>query len=328
MKQLLSLVALVFLLASCHVNYDKTKSGLVYKIFKGKGGESLHSGKFVKLDVEYKLDGKDSILNSTYGKIPVFGVVDTSSRYAYSYMELLPRLQVGDSAEFVISIDTLKSRNLIPDYNEVFKKGRNIKCRLHILKAYNNEADIKADYDKEIALESEREVKELEALVAKKGIKTQKSKNGVLVEIETPGDAANKGDTGKVVSVLYKGYLVDGKVFDTNLDSSKGHTGAYDVTLGQSPVIQGWQEGLPFFGKGGKGKLYIPAMLGYGMKGMQGAIPPYANLIFDVEITDVKTAPPAAPQQQNPYGNLTPQQLQQLQQQMQQKQQQSQQQHK
>ena len=328
MKQLLSLIALMFLLASCHVNFDKTKSGLVYKIFKGKGGESLHAGKFVKLDVEYKLDGKDSILNSTYGKVPLFGVVDTSSRYAYSYMELLPRMQVGDSAQFVISIDTLKSRNLIPDYNEVFKKGRNINCRINILKAYANEADIKADYDKEIALESDREIKDLEALVAKKGIKTQKSKNGVLVEIETPGDAANKADTGKVVSVFYKGYLVDGKVFDTNLDSSKGHTAAYDLTLGQSPVIQGWQEGLPFFGKGGKGRLYIPAMLGYGMKGMQGGIPPYANLIFDVEVADVKTAPAVAQQKQNPYGNLTPQQLQQLQQQMQQKQQQLQQQHK
>jgi FKBP-type peptidyl-prolyl cis-trans isomerase FkpA len=50
------------------------------------------------------------------------------------------------------------------------------------------------------------------------------------------------------------------------------------------------------FGKGGKGKVYIPAMLGYGDAGSPPVIPTYANLVFEIEVLDVTTPPPPAPQ--------------------------------
>ncbi len=79
-----------------------------------------------------------------------------------------------------------------------------------------------------------------------------------------------------------------GKVFDTNMDTSKHHTDPMEVVVGEGRVIQGWDEALPYFTKGSKGKTYIPSMLGYGMRGGGGDIPPYANLIFDIEVKDVK----------------------------------------
>src|SRR3954470_15705078 len=117
---------------------------------------------------------------------------------------------------------------------------------------------------------------------------------------------------------MYKGYFLTNtdKVFDTNMDTSKGHTNPIDVSVGSGSVIPGWEEALPYFGKGGKGKIYVPAMLAYGPQGSQGAIPPYSNLIFDVEVKDVKDAPKQSPTaQQQP--SLTPEQMQQLQKQMQ-----------
>ena len=119
------------------------------------------------------------------------------------------------------------------------------------------------------------------------GIKTI---GGAYVVIENAGDTALKADTGKLVSIKYKGYLFNGTVFDTNIDSSKGHTDPIEVTVGQHRVISGWEEGLPYFGKGGKGKLLIPAMLAYGPQQQGPDIPGYSNLIFDIEIIDVKTA--------------------------------------
>ncbi len=103
------------------------------------------------------------------------------------------------------------------------------------------------------------------------------------------------------------------------MDSSKGHTSPIPVVVGTHRVIQGWDEALPYFSKGSKGKIYIPSTLGYGMRG-DGPIPGNANLIFDIEVVDVKNAPPQQPQQLGGNGldNLTPEQMQQLQEQMQQ----------
>ncbi len=319
MKQMLAIAVLAVTMASCNTNYEKTASGLVYKIFKGKGGGvTPKAGTFAKLNIEYVLSGKDTVLNTTYGKVPLFTAIDTSARTAYSYMELLPKCKEGDSVIFTVSLDTLKRRQQI-DYNTIFKKGGQIKGKMTILKIYSNENDIKADYEKEMASEKDREVRELKDYLSKKGIKAQETKNGAFVEIENAGDPAVKVVAGKVATIMYKGYFpADGKVFDTNMDSSKGHTEPIDVLLGQGKIIPGWEETLPYFGKGGKGKIYIPAMLGYGPQGSQGAIPPYSNLVFDIVINDIKDAPKqaagAGPQGMN---SLTPEQIKQLQQQMQ-----------
>lgn len=81
------------------------------------------------------------------------------------------------------------------------------------------------------------------------------------------------------VTVKYKGYLVDGSVFD---QSNNG-----GATFPLNGVIKGWQEGIPLFKKGGKGILLIPSALGYGSNA-QGKIPANAVLIFDIELLDVK----------------------------------------
>ena len=78
------------------------------------------------------------------------------------------------------------------------------------------------------------------------------------------------------VWVNYKGYLIDGTVFDQN-DSTQ---------FVANRVIRGWTEGLGLLGEGGKATFYIPAELGYGSRGNQ-AIAPNSVLIFDVEVLKV-----------------------------------------
>lgn len=295
MKHFLLMVAAMAMLAtSCQVNYEKTKSGLVYKIHHGKNGEAIKPGQFVKFNIEYSIpEKKDTILNSTYGKIPGYGQVDTSARVAYSFMELLPLCKEGDSVVFTISVDTLKKLNPSFEYNELLTRGGKIQGKLSVLKVFKNENEVQQDYEAELKKEMEREVNYLQQYLAKKGVKAQKTKNGTFVEIQTFGDTATaKADSGKQVTIMYKGYVLESnKVFDTNMDTTKGHTEPLQLVLGQGRVIPGWEEGIPYFGKGGKGKLYIPAMMGYGMQGAGADVPPYANLVFEVEVTDVKQAP-------------------------------------
>lgn len=294
MKHLLLVAAAAVAFSSCQVKYEKTKSGLLYKITKGKGGEKLKAGDFIKFNIAFTMPDKDTTLNSTFGKIPGFTMVDTSERVKFSFMELLPKCSVGDSITFNMSIDTLKKLGAIPEYNATFTKGGQIHGVVKVLASYKSEADVNTAYQKEVELETEREVKAIEDHLAKKGLKGQKTKSGAFVVVENAGDQAAKADSGKQVSVMYKGYLQEdnSKVFDTNMDTTKGHTDPLVLVVGAGRVIKGWDEGLPYFAKGGKGKIYIPAMLAYGPQGNQG-IPPFSNLVFDVEIKDVTVAPPA-----------------------------------
>ena len=104
--------------------------------------------------------------------------------------------------------------------------------------------------------------------------------------LKEAGDATNKVDTTKIASVYYKGYTIAGETFDTNIKPNDPTAKPFDVNIGTGSVIPGWEIGLKYFGKGGKGTIYVPAMLAYGPQA-NGAIKPYSNLVFDLEIQDV-----------------------------------------
>jgi FKBP-type peptidyl-prolyl cis-trans isomerase len=94
------------------------------------------------------------------------------------------------------------------------------------------------------------------------------------------GAVAKPGDT---VHVHYTGWLTDGKKFDSSVDRGS----PFDFKLGAGMVIKGWDEGVAGMKVGGKRQLHIPAELGYGARGAGNAIPPNAELIFDVELLGV-----------------------------------------
>lgn len=99
-------------------------------------------------------------------------------------------------------------------------------------------------------------------------------------EVVGTGDAPTRG---KKVRVHYTGKLTDGKKFDSSVDRGQ----PFEFIIGVGQVIQGWDEGVASMKVGGKRQLIIPAELGYGSRGAAGAIPPNAELIFDVELLGV-----------------------------------------
>lgn len=89
--------------------------------------------------------------------------------------------------------------------------------------------------------------------------------------------------TGTRVSVLYKGWLDNGTVFDA---SSRHGNEPISFTLGNKEVIAGWDEGIQGMKVGGKRELVVPAAMGYGDED-QGTIPPNSTLHFEVELEGV-----------------------------------------
>lgn len=96
---------------------------------------------------------------------------------------------------------------------------------------------------------------------------------------------------GRGVSVHYTGWLYDESAADhkgNKFDSSRDRGKAFNFPLGAGRVIKGWDQGVAGMKVGGQRTLIIPAALGYGAKGAGRSIPPNANLIFDVELLDVR----------------------------------------
>lgn len=89
---------------------------------------------------------------------------------------------------------------------------------------------------------------------------------------------------GKTVSVHYTGYFEDGNIFDSSVQ--RGQPLSFE--LGKGMVIKGWEEGISLMKTGDKLRLLIPWQLAYGEQGYPGVIPAKANLIFDVELIEVK----------------------------------------
>lgn len=101
---------------------------------------------------------------------------------------------------------------------------------------------------------------------------------GLFYVISDPG-SGTQPNSSSYVSVNYKGYLVNGTIFD--------QTSGTPVSFFLTSVIAGWTQGIPLIKKGGKIKLLIPSALGYGSKTV-GSIPANSVLIFDVELVNVQ----------------------------------------
>jgi FKBP-type peptidyl-prolyl cis-trans isomerase FkpA len=108
-----------------------------------------------------------------------------------------------------------------------------------------------------------------------KGLTAKSTTSGLYYIIETPGNATKHPSLYSTVTVGYKGLLTNDTVFDESTSS----------TFTLSGTIKGWQEGIPLFGLGGKGKLFVPSDLGYGGTA-QGKIPAHAVLVFDISLVD------------------------------------------
>jgi FKBP-type peptidyl-prolyl cis-trans isomerase len=277
------------LLASCN-QYEKAPSGMPYKISHASSNEKLlQQGQYVKLNVEYRLKGKDTLLSSTFGVIPVYFPVDTTRLGKYTFTEIITKCRKGDKIDFSLSIDTLVNLKVL-EYNAVFKKGDLILGKAEIVNVFNDVAAVDADYKKEQEAEKGREVKIIKDYLAKNKINATETPEGVFVVVKTPGDANQKIDSTKQVSVYYKGFTLKGETFDTNIKPNDPTAKPYDVRIGEQSVIPGWEIGLKYFTKGAKGSIYVPAMLAYGPQA-NGVIKAYENLAFDIEIEDVMNKP-------------------------------------
>jgi len=112
----------------------------------------------------------------------------------------------------------------------------------------------------------------------KEGVVTLPS--GLQYQVIKEGNGRRPKATDKV-KCHYEGMLVDGTLFDSSIQRGE------PATFPLNGVIKGWTEGLQLMQEGAKYRFFIPYHLGYGENGAGASIPPFAALVFDVELIEV-----------------------------------------
>ena len=105
--------------------------------------------------------------------------------------------------------------------------------------------------------------------------------SGLQYQVLKEGNGKKPSATEQVVC-HYEGTLIDGTVFDSSYQRNQ------PATFGLNQVIAGWTEGVQLMQEGAKYRFFIPYNLAYGERGAGAQIPPFAALVFDVELIEVK----------------------------------------
>lgn len=146
--------------------------------------------------------------------------------------------------------------------------------------------DAKSTFENFIQSKAEREAQKKAEATQKldeisKGFKATES--GLRYQIINEGSGA-KPKKGQMVSVHYKGSLIDGTVFDSSYQRKQ----PIEFKLGVGQVIEGWDEGLALLSEGTKAKFVLPPELAYGDRAVAGVIPANSILIFELELMKIK----------------------------------------
>lgn len=307
-KSILLLAAAVGLATTACQSFKKGEGGLEYKYLKEGDGEKAQEGDILAFNFVVETD-RDSLLANSYDMglpqvQPVMADSLLQNAYAGDPNTILRMLGEGDSAIFRINLDTMAARTGQPKpefankyiqytikVEKLFRKGDLSDSLLH--------DQVNKYFEEEIEKIKNAEEGKIAGYIEKNKLEPKKTASGLqyIVKEEGTGPTPAVGDT---VVLNYSGALTSGKVFDTNDPEAAKKADIHNpmrtyepirIAVGQDPVIAGWTEGLQLLNKGSKAVLIIPSTIGYGERGSMGAIPPYAPLIFDVEVIDIIAGP-------------------------------------
>lgn len=172
---------------------------------------------------------------------------------------------------------------------EIIRKGQ-------AAKNFDAAATFKSAMEEKAAAEKKKQQEMQEKLQSYKA-EADSTESGLYYMVEQEGEGA-KPEQGQTVLVNYAGYLVDGSLFDSNIEEVARENGKFnpkrpyqpfEVQVGPAArVIPGWKEAIGMMRVGDKWRLITPPHLAYGPRGYPPVIPPNSWLIFDVEMISIK----------------------------------------
>lgn len=288
----------IFLTVSCGGGESSgkkmTSEGFEYMYYHDEPGDRGNIGDVVYFDFDI-LDHEGNVIQSyregaSEPNIQILAADDPGIKNNPLFA-LLRECSVGDSIGMIIPMDSMPNRP--PEFAEF----PHFEYRLQINEILSEEeskarvAEERKKLEEAAALVKVRET-EVASFVAgivdqyNSGALNSKMKDGpdgLRYIIHEEGEGPN-AENNQQATVLYYGVVKDGTMFDNAFMRGRGYT----FGVGQGSVIKGWDLGIPLLNKGAKATLFIPSELGYGERGSPPKIAPNSELIFYVELEDIK----------------------------------------
>ena len=247
-----------------------TESGLQYRIVSEGAGATPTADDFVTVHYAGRLIGGTEF-DSSYKRgepatFPAGGLIK-------GWTEALLLMQVGDKWELTIPADIAYGER---GAGGVIPPNATLVFDIELL-GIKSEADLAAERDAAMAGFKNEQSAFLEENTKKAGITTTAS--GLQYRVITEGTGKSPTATSQV-TVHYAGTLISGDEFDSSYKRGE------PISFGLDQVIKGWTQGVQLMKEGGKYEFFIPYNLGYGERGSRN-IPPYATLVFTVELISV-----------------------------------------
>lgn len=264
-------------LSTFHYNNE----GFYYKFHTLNKDAALPlEGDFVELSLSVYM--ADSII------IPTFPVQEQiiESLFKGDFYSALKIMHLGDSATFAFNGDSIFNYYFTQEYpfgtQPLFMDIKLInivlKADFELIREEN-----RIEYEALLAESKLAEDSLLTDYLKKNKIKTKPTKSG-LYYVKTKSGRGDKVIKGSKVKVHYRGFLIDGTEFDNSYQRGE----PIELEVGKGQVIPGWDEALQRMKKGEKAKIIIPSKIAYGERGAGGGIiPPYATLIFEIELISI-----------------------------------------
>jgi FKBP-type peptidyl-prolyl cis-trans isomerase FkpA len=142
----------------------------------------------------------------------------------------------------------------------------------------------------------QKEQDDIRAFITAKNIGVMPTESGLYFLEITPGsgESIREGDT---VTAHYAAMFISGEIFETTKQETAMKNDIFDSSMTYAPfrfiqgdtlLIPGWNEGVALMKRGGKARLLLPSALAYGDHGVEGLVPPFTPLIYEIEILEVE----------------------------------------
>jgi len=295
------MAATMMVFAACHrgpksdiEGFTKTESGLHYR-FDTQNTEGRQVTKGDLLNGEMMLRLENDTLFSNVGD-PGNLLVVTDGRFDGDLTEGLLMMHEGDKAVFAIDADKMAAQLQPNQMPASYKNGANMKLYYEVnlmsVKSAEEMAAAKKEFEQKMESMKAEQKQALDTYITENNIKATPNDEGLYVIVSKKGNGP-KVEVCRRIKVAYTGYLLNGTIFDSSDKDIAQQNGlephdALEFVVGQANLIKGWDDGLMGLAQGSKAKLIIPENLAYGAKGAGEMIPPYATLVFDIEILSVQ----------------------------------------
>lgn len=289
-KNIILGIGIAFSLLTLSACGSKTENGLKYKTLVKGTGRPAQMGDLVKGTLT--LSSQDSILMSS-GDKPEIILQIMESIFPGDLNEGLLSMCEGDSTNFYMPLDSLEKymgQGMLPDFVK-----KELVYSVKIDKLYTEE-EFQAEENLKAAEAEEVENAAIADYLLEHNLNIEPTESGIYF-IEVKKGIGKTAAQSQRVKVNYIGRRLDGKLFDTNIETIAKAEGTYipqrtyepmSVMAGVGQMIPGFDQALTMMKKGSKATIIIPFKLAYGSRAVSEDIPAYTTLVFDLEMVDIE----------------------------------------